>query len=180
VVALLPDNAGSIDPSVELKSVVELVDPEPLVTEELIELTQWVADYYRAPWGEVIKSSLPAGINADAESVLTITDVGRRALETATPRSRASARMKALHLVGSSSSLNARELASVSAKTRVSTLVRELERDAYVTSTREMALPGRAAKASAGRQTGSFSACRQWKAIERSPGTSPRCPHSRE
>ncbi|MCA1626151.1 MAG: primosomal protein N', partial [Acidobacteria bacterium] len=50
---------------------------EPLVTEEIVRLTQWASDYYSASWGEVLKASLPAGINATTEQVYTITAKGR-------------------------------------------------------------------------------------------------------
>ncbi|HLM61536.1 MAG TPA: primosomal protein N', partial [Pyrinomonadaceae bacterium] len=50
---------------------------EPLLTEEIVRLTQWSADYYAASWGEVLKASLPAGINATTEQVYSITAKGR-------------------------------------------------------------------------------------------------------
>ena len=48
-----------------LKEAIELLDAEPLLTAEIIKLTQWTADYYSSSWGEVLKASLPAGINAN-------------------------------------------------------------------------------------------------------------------
>lgn len=46
-----------------VKDVIDLVDEEPLITEEILELTRWTADYYMASWGEVLKAALPAGID---------------------------------------------------------------------------------------------------------------------
>ena len=46
-----------------VKNALELVDDVPLVTEEILRLTQWTADYYSAAWGEILKASLPAGVN---------------------------------------------------------------------------------------------------------------------
>ncbi|MEO7539568.1 MAG: primosomal protein N', partial [Pyrinomonadaceae bacterium] len=34
-------------------------------TPEILELTKWTADYYASFWGEMLKASLPAGINTD-------------------------------------------------------------------------------------------------------------------
>jgi len=48
--------------SEEIKEVQELPDAVPVVTPELLQLTQWVSEYYGAPWGEVIKAALPPGI----------------------------------------------------------------------------------------------------------------------
>src|SRR5258708_6367432 len=35
--------------AIDLKYAEELVDEEPILTDEILELTQWVADYYLAP-----------------------------------------------------------------------------------------------------------------------------------
>ncbi|HEV7700475.1 MAG TPA: DEAD/DEAH box helicase, partial [Pyrinomonadaceae bacterium] len=47
----------------KLKDVIEVQDEEPLITPEILKLTQWTADYYASFWGEMLKASLPAGIN---------------------------------------------------------------------------------------------------------------------
>ena len=78
VVALL----NALDPATELtdadiKDAEELLDAEPLVTPDVLEITRWVADYYAAPWGEVLKAALPAGLNATVEQILSITTEGR-------------------------------------------------------------------------------------------------------
>lgn len=51
------------DPA-DLRVIEEAVDAEPLVTEEILELTKWAAGYYSTSWGEMLKASLPSGINA--------------------------------------------------------------------------------------------------------------------
>jgi primosomal protein N' (replication factor Y) len=51
-----------------IKDAVELVDDEPLITSEILELTRWTADYYMASWGEVLKASLPAGTDPSVEN----------------------------------------------------------------------------------------------------------------
>ncbi len=59
-----------------IKEIAELLDDEPLVTEEILNLTQWTADYYASSWGEVLKASLPAGINATVEEIININSRG--------------------------------------------------------------------------------------------------------
>ncbi len=54
-----------------------MLDDTPLLTEEILRLTQWVADYYASSWGEILKASLPAGVNIETEQILFITDKGR-------------------------------------------------------------------------------------------------------
>jgi primosomal protein N' (replication factor Y) len=65
-----------LDESV-IKDVIELVDEEPLLTDEILRLTEWAADYYAASWGEMLKASLPAGINAAVEQIVSITAKGK-------------------------------------------------------------------------------------------------------
>jgi len=48
-----------------IKDVTAVADDEPLITPEILELTQWTADYYASFWGEMLKASLPAGINTE-------------------------------------------------------------------------------------------------------------------
>ena len=60
---------GDIDPASQLrdsdiKDIRELLDEEPLVSGEILELTRWAAEYYATSWGEMLKASLPAGISS--------------------------------------------------------------------------------------------------------------------
>src|SRR2546421_4817991 len=66
----------------EIKDVQELLDVEPPLTPEILEITRWVADYYATPWGEVMRAALPAGINATVEQTVSITPAGREQLES--------------------------------------------------------------------------------------------------
>src|SRR5438034_11492607 len=88
----------------EIKDVQELLDVEPPLTPEVVEITRWVADYYAAPWGEVMRAALPAGINAAIEQTLSITPRGREELQSEPPAVKggpdpASARNRALRLL---------------------------------------------------------------------------------
>jgi len=49
----------------KIKNIIDVTDREPLITAEILKLTQWTADYYVSFWGEMLKASLPAGINSD-------------------------------------------------------------------------------------------------------------------
>jgi primosomal protein N' (replication factor Y) len=41
------------------KEVLDLIDEEPVISPEILELTRWVSDYYYASWGECLKAALP-------------------------------------------------------------------------------------------------------------------------
>lgn len=79
------DPALDLDPAA-LKEVAELLDAEPLLTPETLALTRWIADYYAAPWGEVLRAALPAGLNATLEQIVTLTTAGRDELASLPPR----------------------------------------------------------------------------------------------
>ena len=49
----------------EVKSVAQLMDSEPIITPQQLQLWQWIADYYLAPIGDVYKAALPAGLKAE-------------------------------------------------------------------------------------------------------------------
>ena len=49
----------------EVKSVAQLMDLEPIITPQQLQLWQWIADYYLAPIGDVYKAALPAGLKAE-------------------------------------------------------------------------------------------------------------------
>lgn len=132
------EEAGQTAGEYEVKEVEELFDTEALVTPELLDLTKWIADYYYAPWGETIKSCLPAGINAEAETILRITDEGRRAIEATTGKRAETAKYQALAMVAETEELNAGVLAREFDKKRAPAIVRELERSGFVTLRREL------------------------------------------
>lgn len=81
IVALLPHlRSGTSLVESEIKDVQELLDADPPITREVLEITRWVADYYVAPWGEVMRAALPVGINTSVEQTVSITERGRQAV----------------------------------------------------------------------------------------------------
>jgi len=62
----------------EIKEAIDLLDPEPLFSPELLALFRFAARYYFTPLAEVIKTALPAGINVRTRTMLRLTDAGRR------------------------------------------------------------------------------------------------------
>ena len=53
---------GPVDSREELKPVIAVIDPEPLLTSDELEFLRWAASYYLHPLGEVIRTALPAGL----------------------------------------------------------------------------------------------------------------------
>lgn len=49
-------------PSFDVKDILSLPDPRPIVTGLQLRLWQWIADYYMSPLGDVFKAALPGGL----------------------------------------------------------------------------------------------------------------------
>ena len=50
------------NPSRRLKPIESVLDLEPLATDEMLQLTEWIAERYLAGWGQVLHSVVPAGV----------------------------------------------------------------------------------------------------------------------
>src|SRR6266446_5536756 len=100
IVALLPHlRTGTSLIESEIKEVQELLDVDPPLVPEVLEITRWVADYYAAPWGEVMRAALPAGINASVEQTVSITAAGREVFSKPEASSLGTVRTNALRLL---------------------------------------------------------------------------------
>ena len=67
-------------PRADLRAVREVLDDVPAVDPALLELCLWIADYYEAPPGEVLRAALPAGTQVAAKDEWQPTDAGAAAL----------------------------------------------------------------------------------------------------
>ena len=66
-------------PLVGTRDALRLVDAEPVLDEELLSLARWIAGYYCAPLGEVLRSMLPLASDIRSGKVYALTDAGRDA-----------------------------------------------------------------------------------------------------
>jgi primosomal protein N' (replication factor Y) len=134
VVALHAELDASVEvEESEIREAEELLDAEPMITPEVLEITRWIADYYAAPWGEVLKASLPAGLNATVERVLSISTEGRDELARLPARRAATAKARALRRVADETELTLRELSRELGQARAQSAVRELARAGWIT-----------------------------------------------
>ena len=66
----------------KVKDILEVMDETPLFPAGDIPFFKWIADYYIHPLGETIKTALPSGLERQDVSCVTVTEKGRKALET--------------------------------------------------------------------------------------------------
>ena len=74
VLALRPDapkGPGAV------KEALRLVDEEPVLDAELLSLGRWIAQYYCAPLGEVLRSMTPLSGEVRKTKLYSLTDAGR-------------------------------------------------------------------------------------------------------
>jgi primosomal protein N' (replication factor Y) len=76
IVVALHDNA----PPVQVRPLHRVLDTEPVLPEELLQLGNWLAGYYIAPLGEVLRTMLPLGGEIRRQTLYRITERGREKL----------------------------------------------------------------------------------------------------
>src|SRR5579859_5535559 len=74
--------AAQMAAGVKARDIIEVIDPEPLLSPELLTLGLWIAEYYVAPVGEVFRAMLPLLKETRRTERLEITPAGRTRLET--------------------------------------------------------------------------------------------------
>ncbi len=67
-------------PPVEAKPLMSVLDQEPVISGVLLELAQWIAQYYIASIGEVLRGMLPLMAEVRHVTLFRITDLGRQVL----------------------------------------------------------------------------------------------------
>jgi len=76
----------------ELRDVLEVLDPFPPFTPRLVELIRWAEEYYLVPPGELLRAALPPGLNTRAGQA----GPERRGVEFAAPAEGAAAALAGL------------------------------------------------------------------------------------
>src|ERR1700735_2136927 len=70
-------------PSVATKNIFSVIDPAPVLDDQLLRLGRWIADYYLAPLGEVFRTMLPLSAEFKRSIAYGLADEGQRALHLA-------------------------------------------------------------------------------------------------
>ncbi|HKP45426.1 MAG TPA: primosomal protein N' [Pyrinomonadaceae bacterium] len=118
-----------------VKDAREILDDAPLLTPEILALTQWVAEYYLSPWGEVLKAALPPGVTPRVTQTLSVTDNGRHELSNAKDDDGHNLRVQVLAILAAEDQI---ELSSLRARLNnadVANIVRTLAREGLVSVT---------------------------------------------
>lgn len=125
------DESSSLTES-RIKEIGELVDVVPLVTAEVLQISQWIAEYYASPLGEVLKAALPPGLSEGVEESLSLTAKGREALAGQLSDPLSTSRGRLLTAIAEKGLLDLRAAANLPGQTNVANAVRALERAGLV------------------------------------------------
>jgi len=66
----------------KIREITRVLDPVPALTPKLMELAQWIAEYYLAPIGEVFRAMLPPLTELNWRRQIHLTEEGREAAES--------------------------------------------------------------------------------------------------
>jgi primosomal protein N' len=66
----------------KLREITKVMEFAPALTPKLIELAQWIANYYLAPIGEVFRAMLPPVTELNLRREIVLTATGRGAAES--------------------------------------------------------------------------------------------------
>ena len=70
-----------------LKPVHDILDVKPTFSPELLALTKWIAEYYLAPWGEVLRAATPQGFSQESKKMVRLLAQNVEALLQTTKKS---------------------------------------------------------------------------------------------
>jgi len=71
------------DKEVQTKNLLSVLDPAPVLDDQLLRLGKWIGDYYLAPIGEVFRTMLPLGAEFKRAIAYRIAKAGQLALHLA-------------------------------------------------------------------------------------------------
>ena len=114
-----------------LREVYSLTDEEPVLNGDLLGLAQWIAEYYCAPVGEVLKGMLPLGGETRRSTQYNLTDAGRQVARQLVIRPESDAALRLLAILEE----RARTATQLTAKIpNARTLLRGLMRRGWVSA----------------------------------------------
>lgn len=76
LVGVVVERTPEAPPGIELKPLIEVIDREPVLSAELLELAGFVAGYYLSPLGETVRSLLPGKLPPWGDRKVWLTDAG--------------------------------------------------------------------------------------------------------
>jgi primosomal protein N' (replication factor Y) len=67
-------NVITAEPAYRTKSLINILDDEPLIYPQQLQLWQWISEYYMCTEGEVMAAALPANFKLSSETIIIFND----------------------------------------------------------------------------------------------------------
>jgi primosomal protein N' (replication factor Y) len=108
LVGVVVERIEKAPPETKVREISRVLDVFPALTPKLLELGQWIANYYLAPIGEVFRSMLPPVIELSSRREVALTAAGRTQREE----------LKEAFLLSAGGDDDARALATIGEKSK--------------------------------------------------------------
>lgn len=70
----LVSSLHNVTPTYEVKDIVSVLDPKPLVKYPQLKLWNWISEYYLCSVGEVYKAAVPTGLKPESETMISLNE----------------------------------------------------------------------------------------------------------
>jgi len=123
-----------------LKPIHDIIDAAPIVSDELLRLCRWIAAYYLAPLGSVLKAAMPQGFSPSSKRIV-------RALPALTPaalgelKARAPKQAEAASFIITKGAASASEVQKKTGARQINALLNELVRGGLIESEEHIPRP---------------------------------------
>lgn len=118
-------------PLASLKPIQDVLDPKPILNEDLLRLCRWISEYYMAPLGEVLRTATPAGLVGESKRIVRLErEPSHSTLEEW--RKRAPRKAAIIHTLQERQELSIAQLQRLTRFDNIYSPIHELERDKYV------------------------------------------------
>ncbi len=81
MIGVVVEMTAKVPPGTKIHEIQKVLDLLPALTPKLLELGQWIANYYLAPVGEVFRAMLPPVTEISLRRQIILTDTGRALAE---------------------------------------------------------------------------------------------------
>jgi primosomal protein N' (replication factor Y) (superfamily II helicase) len=114
-----------------LKPITDVLDPEPILSEDILKLCKWISEYYMAPLGEVLRSATPQGLLGESKRVITLLKEPPLSL-IEDWRKKSPRKAAIVHTLQHGGQFNITQLQKLTRFQNIYSAINELERDKYI------------------------------------------------
>ncbi len=114
-----------------LKDIREIIDTTPVMPEELVGLCEWIASYYLAPLGEVLRAAIPHGFAATSRRLVRPTPQLTQEVVATTVRTAKKRNLLLTTLLVRGATLST-DLQKIAGIKNIAPLLQELEREGLI------------------------------------------------